>query len=122
MAEPRHIQRRNQVIDYLMQEVPESNTYPMFSADRQNAELQSLLQIVNQLKKFLKFISSLTKLEWLHWMNDACVKPARIERLKQQANPQPSLTDNLTEIVVTKAGETQQQTHKKRRGFRLRAK
>lgn len=124
MPEPRHVQIRNEFSDSL-KESSLANTYQMYVSKEQMDSLSAMEKVLGKFKKFLKFLSSLTRSEWLHFMNHACVKPERADRIKHKhlEAPKPApMAETLTEVAISSPADpakpkASRKSNKKRRRF-----
>ncbi|MCS5708561.1 hypothetical protein CC99x_006520 [Candidatus Berkiella cookevillensis] len=110
--------------EQILKALPIANTYQVYYSAEAESNFNALSQTLAKLKGFLQFLTKLDWAQFLHFMNHACVKPARDVSLKNKmAMPEPSSKhETYSDVVIKGNGETQTQSVQpgKRKGLRRR--
>lgn len=109
--------------EQILRALPVANTYQVYQSAEAESNFKALTQTLAKLKGFLYFLTKLDWTQFLHFMNHACVKPARDVSLKNKMGmPEPNNHETYSEVVIKGSGETQTQSVQpgKRKGFRRR--
>lgn len=109
--------------EQILRALPIANTYQVYYSAESESNFNALSQTLAKLKGFLQFLTKLDWAQFLHFMNHACVKPARDVSLKNKmAMPEPSKQETYSEVVIKGSGEAQTQSIQpgKRKGLRRR--
>ena len=110
---PRH--RRAEIAERLRTEIPVAQTYQMYGSTASDEQINLLEKTLKKLKWFLWFLSKLDWTQFLHFMNDACLKPSREESLKPKLSASPTPIDgSFSETALTNASADLSKRKKKR--------
>ena len=110
---PRH--RRAEIAEKLRTEIPIAQTYQMYGSTASDEQINLLEKTLKKLKWFLWFLSKLDWTQFLHFMNDACLKPSREESLKPQLSASLNPVDgSFSETALTSVSEEPTKGKKKR--------
>lgn len=118
---PRH--RRAEISDEIRASIPVAKTYAIYAPGESNEQFNLFEKTIKNLRSFLWFLTKLDWTQFLHFMNDACLKPMRNEKLKPQAtlSGQDLANDTVFSETALSAKKSSATKGKKRRFRRAKA-